>query len=65
MKLITWNINGIRAVLKKCLLDYLKKEDADVFSFQEIKIAEAARLKEGLKFSDYQEFWNSAERPGY
>ncbi|PLX27769.1 exodeoxyribonuclease III [Candidatus Parcubacteria bacterium] len=65
MKLISWNINGIRAVIKKGLLDYLKKEKAEVFCFQEIKIAEVARIKEGLEFSDWQEFWNSAERPGY
>ncbi len=65
MKIISWNINGIRAVYKKDFLGYLKKEKPDVLCLQEVKIAEAARIKEDLKFPGYEEFWNSAERPGY
>lgn len=80
MKIISWNINGIRAVLKKGFLDFLKNEQPDILCLQEIKIGEAMILKEGfqedyrkdtgessnkLVFPGYQVFWNSAERPGY
>lgn len=65
MKLISWNVNGIRAVIKKGFLDFLKKEKPDVLGLQEIKINDEARLKEGFDFGDYEEYWNSAERPGY
>ncbi len=65
MKLISWNINGIRAVIKKGFLEYLASEKPDVLCLQEIKIGETARAKEQFDFADYEEFWNSAERPGY
>lgn len=75
MKLISWNVNGIRAVVKKGFLDFLKKEKPDVLSLQEVKIHDLARKKEsfsaqggptpGWDFADYDEYWNSAERPGY
>lgn len=65
MKIISWNINGIRAVMKKGFLKYLAAEKPDVLCLQEVKIAEKARIKEDLKFPGYEEFWNSAERPGY
>lgn len=44
MKIISWNINGLRAQLKKGLLDFIKNENADVYHFQEIKIAEKELL---------------------
>ena len=65
MKFISWNVNGIRAILKKGFLDFLKKEKPDVLALQEIKICEKARTKEHFDFNGYEEFWNSAERPGY
>ncbi len=65
MKLISWNVNGIRAVVKKGFADFLKKEKPDVLCLQEIKISDTARNKEVFDFKGYQEFWNSAERPGY
>lgn len=69
MKLISWNVNGIRAVLKKGFSDFLKKEKPDILALQEIKICEKARLKEleifKTAFNGYDIFWNSAERPGY
>jgi exodeoxyribonuclease-3 len=65
MKIVSWNINGIRAVMKKNFLEYLEEESPDVLCLQEIKIAEVARIKEDLKFPGYEEFWNSAKRPGY
>lgn len=65
MKLISWNVNGIRAVVKKGFLDFLKKEKPDVLGLQEIKINNLARAKEVFDFANYEEYWNSAERPGY
>ncbi|PIR13907.1 exodeoxyribonuclease III [Candidatus Falkowbacteria bacterium CG11_big_fil_rev_8_21_14_0_20_39_10] len=70
MKIISWNVNGIRAVIKKGFLDFLKKEKPDVLCLQEIKIAESARKKELAeillpKKIGYEIFWNSAQRPGY
>ncbi len=70
MIILSWNINGIRAVIKKGFLDFLKKEKPDVLCLQEIKIAEAARKKELSEILApekiaYDIFWNSAKRPGY
>lgn len=65
MKLISWNVNGIRAVVKKGFTDFLKKEKPDVLCLQEIKISADARNKEIFDFAGYQEFWHSAIRPGY
>jgi exodeoxyribonuclease-3 len=65
MKLLSWNVNGIRAVLKKSFIDFLSAEKPDIIGLQEIKISSEARVKEELDFSGYQEFWNSAKRPGY
>lgn len=65
MRLISWNVNGIRAVIKKGFLDFLKKAKPDILALQEIKIGDLARAKEVFDFPGYAEYWNSAERPGY
>jgi exodeoxyribonuclease III len=65
MKLLSWNVNGLRAIIKKGFTDFLKKEKPDILGLQEIKISDAARSKEIFDFSGYQEFWNCAVRPGY
>jgi len=65
MKLISWNVNGIRAVCKKGFFDFIKKEKPDVIAVQEIKISSDARAKENFDFEDYDEYWHSADRPGY
>jgi exodeoxyribonuclease III len=65
MKLISWNVNGIRAVVKKGFVDFLKQEKPDILCLQEIKISATAREKEIFDFQGYQEFWHSAIRPGY
>ena len=63
VKIISWNVNGIRAVLKKEFLDFVKKEEPDVLCVQETK-AHPNQVDE--KFSDYPyHFWNSAEKKGY
>lgn len=62
MKLVSWNVNGIRAVLNKGFHDFLAKADADVVCLQETK---ARQDQVGHTFDGYEVFWNAAERPGY
>jgi exodeoxyribonuclease III len=63
MKLISWNVNGIRAALKKGFLDFVKKEDPDVLCIQETK---AHPDQVDLVLDKYpHHFWNSAEKKGY
>jgi len=63
MKLISWNVNGIRACIKKGFLDFIEREDPDVFCLQEVK-ARREQVDMGLDLQ-YRDFWNSAEKPGY
>jgi len=63
--LVSWNVNGIRAVVKKGFTDFLKKEKPDVLCLQEVKINDSARDKETFDFQNYTEYWNSAQKPGY
>jgi exodeoxyribonuclease-3 len=65
MKIISWNVNGIRAVVKKGFLDFIKNEKPDILCLQEIKISNIAREKTEFDFAGYEEYWNSAQRPGY
>lgn len=63
MKIISWNVNGIRAALKKGFLDSMKKENADIICLQEIK-AHPEQVDKIL--SDYEHHvWNPAEKKGY
>ena len=63
MKLVSWNVNGIRAVLNKGLLDWIKREQADIVCFQETKAREE---QVAVVWPDgYEAHWHSAERPGY
>lgn len=65
MKLISWNVNGIRAVAKKGLSGFLREAKPDILCLQEIKISHAAREETEFDFAGYTEYWNPAERPGY
>ncbi len=62
MKLISWNVNGIRACVKKGFLDYFKAEDADIFCLQETKLQEG---QIDLDLEGYHQYWNYAEKKGY
>ena len=62
MKLISWNVNGIRACVQKGFLDFFKQADADVFCIQESKMQEG-QLELGLE--GYYQYWNYAEKKGY
>ncbi|MEX0324616.1 MAG: exodeoxyribonuclease III [Puniceicoccaceae bacterium] len=64
MKLVSWNINGLRAVRGKGLDAYLAEEAADVFCFQEIK-ATPEQVEDWTLPDGYTAFWNPAERKGY
>lgn len=62
MQLLSWNVNGIRAVLKKDFPQFLKTHDPDILCLQEVK---ARREQVEHAFDGYEVFWNAAERPGY
>lgn len=64
MKIVSWNINGLRAVLTKGLQEWLTKENADVFCFQEIK-ALPEQVADWSIPEGYEAFWNPAEKKGY
>jgi len=65
MKIISWNVNGLRAVLKKGFLNFLTQEKPDILCLQEIKISATAIIKEKFDFKGYVEFYYPAIRPGY
>lgn len=65
MKIISWNINGIRAVAKKGLAAFLRSQKPDILCLQEIKISETSRAQVEFDFAGYIEYWHSAIRPGY
>lgn len=65
MHIVSWNVNGIRAAVKNGFTEYLKKTKPDIIGLQEIKISSDARAKTDFDFSGYEEFWHSAQRPGY
>lgn len=62
MKLISWNVNGIRACMGKGFQDFFSSIDADIFAIQESKMQEG-QLK--LELPDYKQYWNFAVRKGY
>ena len=62
MKLISWNVNGIRACLTKGFEEVFKKMDADIFCLQETK-CQPDQIN--LEFQGYTSYWNSAEKKGY
>lgn len=57
MKLISWNVNGLRACLKKGFMDFFKVMDADIFCLQETKMQQG---QAELDLVGYDEYWNSA-----
>jgi len=62
MKLISWNVNGIRACVQKGFLDFFKEIDADVFCIQESKL-QAGQIE--LDLPGYHQYWNYAVKKGY
>ncbi|AGA70714.1 exodeoxyribonuclease III [Desulfitobacterium dichloroeliminans LMG P-21439] len=62
MKLISWNVNGIRACLNKGFMDFFEKEQADIFCLQETKI-QADQIP--FQLEGYHQYWNYAQKKGY
>lgn len=62
MKLISWNVNGLRACMDKGFMDFFQEADADVFCLQETKLQEGQIT---LELPGYHQYWNYAEKKGY
>ncbi len=62
MKIVSWNVNGLRACVTKGFLDIFKEFDADIFCLQETKLQEG-QIELGLE--GYYDYWNYAEKKGY
>lgn len=62
MKLISWNVNGLRACVQKGFLEYFKEVDADIFCIQESKLQQG---QIDLDLEGYEQYWNYAEKKGY
>ncbi len=62
MKMISWNVNGLRAVMQKGFTEYFNEADADFFCLQETKLQEG---QIGLDLPGYRQYWNYAEKKGY
>ena len=62
MKFVSWNVNGLRACLKKDFMTSFKKLNADIFAIQETKMQPDQAI---IEIEGYKQFWNSAEKKGY
>ena len=62
MKLISWNVNGLRACVGKGFLEYFRDEDADIFCIQETKLQQDQIV---MDISGYEQYWNYALKKGY
>jgi exodeoxyribonuclease-3 len=65
MKLLSWNVNGLRAVVKKNFLEFLETEKPDILGIQETKLQEDQIPEEVLTTQGYHKYWSFAERKGY
>ncbi|MBR3311696.1 MAG: exodeoxyribonuclease III [Solobacterium sp.] len=64
MKFVSWNVNGLRACMKKGFADFFREADADFFALQETKM-QPDQMEEAMHFDGYREYMNSAEKKGY
>lgn len=66
MTIVSWNINGIRAVIKKGFIDFVKQENPDILCLQEIKINHKhSDIRKNMRILGYADYWNFAKKPGY
>ena len=65
MKIVSYNVNGIRAAVKKGLIDWVKEEDPDIFCIQESKSQEEQLPPELFQELGYNAYWCSAQKKGY
>ena len=62
MKIVSWNVNGLRAILNKGFLDFFNKMDADIFCIQETKMQ---KEQADFDFQGDYAYWNCAAKKGY
>ena len=62
MKLISWNVNGLRAIMSKNFMDFFNETDADIFCLQETKLQDG---QIEMNLPGYHQYWNYAEKKGY
>ena len=62
MRLISWNVNGLRACINKGFMEFFKKKNADIFCIQETKMQEG---QAEINLEGYHQYWNSADKKGY
>lgn len=62
MKLISWNVNGLRAIMGKNFMEFFEAADADIFCLQETKL-QAGQIE--MNLPGYHQYWNYAEKKGY
>lgn len=65
MKITSWNVNGIRAVIKKGTFEWVKTFSPDIFCMQEVKARFDQLAEPERELSGYSCFWNAAKKPGY
>ncbi len=65
MRLISWNVNGVRAVIRNGFMDWFEKENIDIICLQEVKANYSQVEKQLENVKDFNIDWNDAERPGY
>lgn len=65
MRLVSWNVNGIRAILKKGLLDIVDEDGMDILCIQETKAHPEQLTKKVLDYGEYHKYFSSAEKKGY
>lgn len=65
MKILSWNVNGLRAIVKKNFLEFIENENPNILGIQETKLQKEQIPKEISDIGDYHKFWNFAQRKGY
>ncbi len=65
LKLLSWNVNGYRAILKKGFADFLLSARPDILGLQEVKVCPGQLAEADIRFPGYESGWSSAERKGY
>ncbi|MFX0108711.1 MAG: exodeoxyribonuclease III [Candidatus Hodarchaeota archaeon] len=65
LKIVSWNINGIKACISKGLLEFVQNEDADIYCFQETKTSLERQQKTPLLLEAHEQHWHFAEKKGY
>ena len=65
MRLVSWNVNGIRAIQKKGFLEWFRRADPDILALQETKASQGQLGSELLEVPGFHSYWSSAQKKGY